>query len=63
MKIGKDLNGNKTVKITVPWAKGFSIQTNGNLPITHRTNTPHYNEIAQHVAMYGTNHQKNVMAV
>jgi hypothetical protein len=32
---GNDTNGNLTVKLTFPNQRGFSIQTNGNLPATH----------------------------
>lgn len=32
---GKDTNGNSVVKLTFPNQRGFSIQTNGNLPATH----------------------------
>lgn len=39
-KISRDINGNKIVKISFPdtGQKGFSIQTLGNLPLTHRRN-------------------------
>jgi len=33
---GLDINGNMTVKLTFPNARGFSIQTNGTLRETHR---------------------------
>lgn len=59
-EMSRDMNGNKTVKIVVPWGKSFSIQTNGNLPRTHRTNEPCYSEIKNHVEDYGTNYQKSV---
>ncbi len=32
---GYDRNGNKIVTVTFPNGKGFSIQTNGNLPLLH----------------------------
>lgn len=32
---GKDKNGNSIVKVSYPNDRAFSIQTNGNLPITH----------------------------
>lgn len=39
MKISRDVNGNKVLKIepsdTVNNSRGFSIQTNGNLSLTH----------------------------
>ena len=33
---GRDVNGNKIVKLKLPIGSAFSIQTNGNLPKTHR---------------------------
>ena len=60
VEISRDTNGNKIVKIIVPWGKSFSIQTDGNLPFTHRTNEPCYKEIVQYVQDYGTNYQKSV---
>ena len=60
MKMSRDINGNKTVKLSFPGQKvqGFSIQTNGNLPITHRTNEPCRYEIIAWVIQYGTLRQK-----
>ena len=65
MKISKDINGNKIVKLTFYHAdgkssKGFSIQTNGNLPETHRTDIPDKQEILAYVRKYGTHRQKAI---
>lgn len=34
--ISRDANGNKTLRVKIGDARAFSIQTNGNLPTTHR---------------------------
>lgn len=34
-KVGRDINGNKTITVSFANSRGLSIQTNGNLPITH----------------------------
>ena len=60
-KIGRDANGNKTVKITKPGWKGFSIQTNGNLPIAHRTNIPNTKEIMAYIREHGTFNQQQIV--
>ena len=38
LKLGRDRNGNKVLKISPVHSpkRGFSIETNGNLPKTHR---------------------------
>lgn len=64
-RMSRDKNGNKTVKIIPPMARGFSIQTNGNLPQTHSggyssTYTP--GEVREYVGKYGTERQKHIMA-
>lgn len=66
--ISKDVNGNKTIKFTGnelkainPNAKrGFSIQTNGNLPETHRNGICQQtiNEVVSYINCFGTNNQK-----
>lgn len=63
MKMGRDLNGNKIVTVSFPGKgiKGFSIQTNGNLPETHDTNTPVIKEIVDHVTKFGTKRQKQIV--
>lgn len=32
---GRDKNGNATIKVKPEHERGFSIQSNGNLPVTH----------------------------
>jgi len=61
LKISRDKNGNKTVVVSVPGFRGFSIQTNGNLPNTHRDGKPDKAEIVRWVKIYGTIHQKSLM--
>ena len=40
IKPSKDVNGNTTVKVTFEDnTRGFSVQTNGNMPLTHRAIT------------------------
>ena len=39
MKLSRDINGNKILKLTskdLEGRRGYNIQTNGNLPLTHR---------------------------
>jgi hypothetical protein len=62
-KISKDKNGNKIVTVSAAGVRGFSIQTNGNLPNTHRNNSPDVGEICEWVRTYGTLRQKHVMEV
>ena len=66
-----DINGNKTVHIKPDNERGFCIQTNGNLPHTHRETQGRFgkfipdaitiNEILHYVADYGTDRQKSIM--
>lgn len=65
MKISKDINGNKTLKIesvdTINESRGFSIQTLGNLPITHRDGICNATiaEVKVYIADHGTKLQKS----
>lgn len=61
-KIARDKNGNNIVRLTFSNAQGFSIQTNGNLPVTHRTGNPDLAEIRAYVLQFGTLRQKAVIA-
>jgi hypothetical protein len=71
---GMDSNGNKVVKLKYPNSRAFSIQTNGNLPITHKalSGAKSYamikkvanmddieNEIIGYIKSHGTKAQKN----
>jgi len=60
-KMSRDYNGNKTVQVKVPGERAFSIQTNGNLPKTHRTNVSDEQEILDYVKTYGSLRQKRLM--
>ena len=54
--IGIDGNGNRIVRVKPATGRAFAIQTNGNLPATHRDGITAATlaEIAAHVAQYGT---------
>lgn len=58
--IGMDTNGNKTVLVR---PGRFSIQTNGNLPRTHKDGVGPWTdaEVRAYVRAYGTKHQKLVI--
>ena len=57
---GRDVNGNKVVRVSFPNSRAFSIQTNGNLPKTHSMSKGGYDEkeINQYVKEYGSDAQK-----
>ena len=63
-KIGYDGNGNKVCRV-VPCkgGRGFSIQTNGNLPMTDRSGVGEWTpgEVAAYVERYGTKRQQGVV--
>ena len=69
---GKDRDGNSIVKVAYP-NKGFSIQTNGNLPKTHRLKAGWpvdskgcrvmEREIISYIKKYGTAAQKSGLKV
>jgi len=69
MKISRDVNGNKVLKIeksdTVNGLRGFSIQTNGKLPLTHSLglNYATLHEVKEYASQYGTNHQKEALGL
>lgn len=61
----RDCNGNRTIKIKPLNGRGFSIQTNGNLPLCHafagRKNDfkiVHYDEVLDFITKHGTSKQK-----
>ena len=60
--IDRDRNGNRIVRVTVPGARPFTIQTNGNLPQTHRHGICPATavEVAQWVKDYGTARQQRL---
>lgn len=67
LSLSRDINGNKTLKLSCPGIRGFSVQTNGNLPDTHRM-TKHdldrniaINELNSYIMIYGTDRQKLIL--
>ena len=68
MKISSDINGNRVVKIEssdLAGGRGFSIQTLGNLPQTHRNGIGPYtdDEIRKYLEMFGSARQKELFGV
>jgi len=65
IQILMDDNGNTIAKVTNGKAS-FSIQTNGNLPVTHRNGKAGLNkgqtkaEIALHLSKHGTDRQRAI---
>ena len=55
-----DNNGNRVVTISIPNSRGFSIQTNQNLPKTHVRSTVDEAEVMDWVLQYGTLRQKEI---
>ena len=62
-KIGTDRNGKRIVKVQFQGERGFSIQTNQNLPDTHRNGVTYItdNEVSDYVKHYGTKRQREMM--
>jgi len=64
----QDTNGNKTVKVTSKGQRGFSIQTNGNLPQTHAMHKDNLNshivhdELRAFCGLYGTKRQVEILS-
>lgn len=62
---GRDRNGNKIVRVFAPGERGFGIQTNGNLPNTHRDGitAATADEVRAYVRRHGTRRQRAVVGV
>lgn len=67
LKLGRDTNGNKTIKVSFPNnATGFSVQTLGNMPDTHRMTQDSFSykiaiaELEDYISRYGTLRQRDV---
>lgn len=62
-KIGRDRNGNKVVRVKFTGMRGFSIQTNGNLPRTHRDDIGPWThcEAANYLLEHGTCRQLQIV--
>jgi hypothetical protein len=62
-----DTNGNKIVKVSSKGTRGFSIQTNGNLPQTHAMTNDNMNthvihdELRAFCSIYGTARQREIL--
>jgi hypothetical protein len=66
IKIAFDTNGNRIVKVSkddLRGARGFSIQTLGNLPMTHRDGVGSHTggEMRVYLMKYGTKRQKEAL--
>jgi hypothetical protein len=64
-KQGRDTNGNSILRITPHTGRGFSIQTLGNLPKTHRDGVTADTaaEVAEHISAYGTTRQRAALGL
>lgn len=60
-----DANGNKIVKIKPATGRGFSIQTNGNIPQTHRDGVGAWTdgEVREYVRKVGTASQRRALGI
>ena len=69
MKLARDVNGNKILKISCGYNRGFSIQTLGNLPKTHQMTNNDLDRVTAigeamaYVRKYGTKRQKELLDV
>jgi hypothetical protein len=63
-RTGRDRNGNKIVHCSSREG-GFAIQTNGNLPRTHRDGVTVETdaEVCAYVAAHGTTRQKHILGI
>ena len=66
LKLGRDRNGNKVLRVSRRGARGFSVQTLGNLPRVHRNGldvdyATALSELRAYVAQYGTARQKELL--
>jgi len=58
-KLDRDRNGNSIVRVHPETGRAFSVQTNGNLPRTHRDGVGSYThiEVWDHIMRHGTERQ------
>lgn len=63
LSLSRDRNGNRVLLVRRGPGRGFSIQTNGNLPRTHRDGVGPWTEgeVRAWVAAYGTDREKALM--
>lgn len=64
-KVTRDRNGNRVVKVYGEGFRGFLIQSNGNLPKTHRDGLGPWTEgeVRTYVRSYGTDHQRDAIGI
>ena len=65
LKLSRDINGNKIVKVKIEGSRGFSIQTLYNLPLTHKEGIGSHtrNEIHTYIRKHGTERQKDLLGI
>ena len=63
--IGRDKNGNKLLRVKTSGRGGFAIQTNGNLPRTHRDGVTAATdaEVCDYVRRHGSERQKRILGI
>ena len=63
--IGRDRNGNKLVHVTTSGRGGFTIQTNGNLPKTHRCGVTVETdaEVCAYVLRHGSDRRRRILGI
>jgi len=68
LKLGHDINGNKVLKASFrDGTRGFSVQTLGNMPRTHRNGFVDFvehvaeSELHGYIKIYGTTRQKGLL--
>jgi len=61
----RDRNGNRIVRVTIPGARPFTIQTLGNLPATHRDGICPATavEVNAYVREFGTERQRELLGL
>lgn len=69
LKLIRDTNGNKRLSVAVPGFKAFSVQTNGNLPLTHAMDNDSIDfeiasaELVGYIEYYGTPRQQTALGL
>ncbi len=65
LSLSRDINGNKILRVRFPdGVRGFSVQTNGNLPRTHSSHEAGFeaeNELNAYIKIHGTPRQKELL--
>lgn len=63
MKLVKDRNGLRALRVTYPGRRAFNIQTNGNMPITHKDGVGVWTrkELVDYIENHGTRRQQGLL--